>query len=146
MQSDDTFFRSSFFILILKFNRYHVVDLLFQRSSFRGDAIVVPLRTRIAAHLRRDQRALTERAAAQAGVPYLVVDCSAPEAVLETRVHARGRAGGDASDADAAVIRMQSETQDPLSPEERTKAIHVDTAQPPDLESLAREIRARWVR
>lgn len=49
-------------------------------------------------------RAAVERAAASAGVPFVGLWLHAPETVLVDRV---GRRGLDASDADAAVIRMQ---------------------------------------
>ena len=57
-------------------------------------------------------RAAIEAAAGRAGVPFLGVWLDAPLAVLESRIAARDRAGGDASDATIAVLR-QAAARDP---------------------------------
>ena len=51
-----------------------------------------------------EQRAEIEAVAAAAGVPFTGIWLTAPEAVLSARVEARR---GDASDADARVVRLQ---------------------------------------
>jgi predicted kinase len=51
----------------------------------------------------RDRRAI-ERVAADAAVPFVGIWLEAPETTLITRIQQRGN---DASDADAAVVRLQ---------------------------------------
>jgi predicted kinase len=47
-------------------------------------------------------------------VPMLVVECQAPQAVLEARARARSADPGAVSDAGVAVVRRQREDADPL--------------------------------
>lgn len=62
-----------------------------------------------------EQRAALAQAARRAGVPFRAFWLDAPQEVLEARV---ARRVGDASDADVAVVRRQSETVVPPTPEE----------------------------
>ena len=55
------------------------------------------------------QRQLFRRLAAELGVPFLIVDCYADEAVLRRRVARRAARGGDASEADLSVLNQQLE-------------------------------------
>jgi len=65
--------------------------------------------------------------AASARVPFAIVSCSAPEATLRERVSERHRAGGDASEADLAVLEEQIKCAAPLDPAERDVCMDCDT-------------------
>ncbi|HEX6827369.1 MAG TPA: AAA family ATPase, partial [Burkholderiales bacterium] len=64
------------------------------------------------------------------GVPFTILDFRAPDAVLEQRVAAREAAGGDASEADIAVLHRQRATVEPLDAEEQLHAVTIDSPQP----------------
>ncbi|MBE0547400.1 MAG: AAA family ATPase [Rubrivivax sp.] len=94
-----------------------------------------------AAFLRGTERDDFRRLALELGVPFTVLHCQAPAAVLRERVQARGERGDDASEADLAVLERQLAAAEPLSAAERTSAVTVDTAAPLDVDALA----ARWL-
>ena len=83
-----------------------------------------------ATFLEREQRAAFRALAERARVPFAIVACEAPEAVLRERLAIRARGGRDASEADAAVLALQLEHRDPLGSEERAHAIVIDTTLP----------------
>jgi aminoglycoside phosphotransferase family enzyme/predicted kinase len=93
-----------------------------------------------AAFLRRDERAQFAALAAEAGVPFAIVDCRAPLALLQSRVAARQAAGSDASEADLAVLDRLAGADEPLDAGERTEAIAFDSDAPESVAALA----ARW--
>ncbi len=90
-----------------------------------------------AAYLRRAQRDAAADFAAAAGVPFALLDCRAPMALLRERVAARR---GDASEADLAVLEHLARVQEPLGADEQRCALVVDTAAPFDAAALA----AHW--
>jgi len=94
-----------------------------------------------AAFLRSTERDDFRRLALELEVPFTVLHCQAPAAVLHERVRARGERGDDASEADLSVLERQLAAAEPLSAAERTSAVTVDTAAPLDVEALA----ARWL-
>jgi aminoglycoside phosphotransferase family enzyme/predicted kinase len=69
-----------------------------------------------AAFLRRAERDQAHALALALRVPFCIVRCEAPLAVLRARLLARR---GDASEADAAVLEHLRETEEPLSARER---------------------------
>jgi aminoglycoside phosphotransferase family enzyme/predicted kinase len=71
-----------------------------------------------AAFLQRWQRDLLKDVAADLDVPFAIVDCSAPEAVLRDRVLRRHERRRDASEATIDVLDHQLAHEDPLSSEE----------------------------
>jgi hypothetical protein len=77
--------------------------------------------------LKRSQRDRFHRLAAEAGAPFIIVSCTAPEAVLRERVASRERQQSDASEAGLAVLEQQYQTQDALADEELALTIAVDT-------------------
>lgn len=81
------------------------------------------------------QRARLAQAARAAGVPFLGLWLEAPRAVMEARVAARV---GDASDADANVVRRQLEHVVPPAPEEGWHRIDAGNA----LEAVVARARA----
>lgn len=93
--------------------------------------------------LLRAQRFSMERFAGMVGVPFVLVDVQAPEAVLRERITHRNRNERDASEATLAVLEHQLSVQEPLAAEERKDAITVDTSRGVDVEALGRMIVER---
>lgn len=94
-----------------------------------------------AAFLRRAERRAFRALAAGLSVPFAILDCRAGEALLRHRVRARAADGGDASEADLAVLERQIATHEPLDDDERALALEVATEQPVDVAALC----ARWL-
>ena len=94
-----------------------------------------------AAFLRRDERLAFRALAAQLRVPFSILDCQAPEALLRRRVAARESQGNDASEATLAVLERQLASHEPLGQDERGFALEVATDEPVDSASLC----ARWL-
>jgi hypothetical protein len=72
---------------------------------------------------KRWQRALFRDLARRRGVPFRILDFDLPVAILAERVAQRARAGGDASEADLAVLARQIATQEPLDDTERQDVV-----------------------
>lgn len=85
-----------------------------------------------AAYLRRAQRDAAADLAAQRGLPFAILDCTAPLDELRRRVAARQARGGDASEADVGVLEHLHRVQEPLAADERLHTIRVDTTKPFD--------------
>lgn len=81
-----------------------------------------------AAFLRRWQRDLLRRVATDLKVPFVILDCSAPAAVLRERVARRLQQGRDASEATLDVLEQQLSTEDPLAEEETSETFKTVTA------------------
>jgi aminoglycoside phosphotransferase family enzyme/predicted kinase len=86
-----------------------------------GDSVVVD-----ASFLRRAQRSEFARLAAENGVPWLIVDVQAREAVLRARIAVRQRQGGDASDAGEAVLGYQLAHHDRFDSDEMAHLLTID--------------------
>jgi aminoglycoside phosphotransferase family enzyme/predicted kinase len=71
-----------------------------------------------AAFLRRWQRDLLRDVARDLDVPFVIADCSAPDAVLRERVSRRLAENRDASEATLDVLEHQQASNEPLAPEE----------------------------
>jgi aminoglycoside phosphotransferase family enzyme/predicted kinase len=93
-----------------------------------------------AAFLRRDERALFARLAAEATVPFTIVDCRAPLSLLQSRVAARQATGSDASEADLDVLARLAGVDEPLDSGESARAVAFDSDAPEPVAALA----ARW--
>ena len=89
-----------------------------------------------ATFLARADRDALRALAREAGVPFAIAACDAPEGVLRERILARGRAAAEASEATLEVLARQLATQEPLAPVERAFAVPVNTAQ--DVHALRR--------
>lgn len=81
-----------------------------------------------ATFLKRWQRDLFRREADTRQVSLAIVDVTAPHAVLRSRIGARLAAGGDASEADPAVLEHQLAQAEALDVEETRATLHIDTA------------------
>ncbi|MET0068218.1 MAG: AAA family ATPase [Candidatus Thiodiazotropha sp.] len=80
-----------------------------------------------AAFLKQWQRTLFLEMAGRLGVPVLIMDCHAPDEILERRVQRRSEAGTDASEADLSVLEQQRMSREQLTPQERNRALRVET-------------------
>ncbi len=83
-----------------------------------------------AASLKVWQRAAFRDLAAARGVPFVILDCTAPEAVLRSRLASRQAAGGDASEADQAVLAYQMRAREVITPDEEACTLRIDTSVP----------------
>lgn len=96
-----------------------------------------------AAFLDRPRRESFRALADRLGVPFTIIHCAAPEAVLSERVRDRQRRGDDASEAGLEVLQHQLAHADPLGSDERAVAIEVDTRSPDAVETVAAMLSAR---
>ena len=96
-----------------------------------------------AAFLRRDERAQFRALADELAVPFTILDCQAPMALLRERVGAREQRRDDASEAGVAVLEQLSAQREPLGDAERAQAIRVDTRQALAPATLAADWLAR---
>lgn len=71
-----------------------------------------------AAFLKRRQRESFQDLADELRVPFVIVHCDAPEALLRQRITNRQERGRDPSEATLAVLEHQLSTQEPLRPDE----------------------------
>jgi aminoglycoside phosphotransferase family enzyme/predicted kinase len=95
-----------------------------------------------AAFLKRGERAAFAALAAAAQAPFSILDCRGSLPLLRRRIEARRLRGGDASEADVAVLYRLAAALEPLDAAEIGQAIAVDAEQAiaPD------ELAARWLR
>ncbi len=83
-----------------------------------------------ATFLKRWQRDLFRKLAADLQVPFVIVSFSASESTLRERITRRAIEGNDASDADLAVLDHQLLVQEPLALDERADVITYDSEAP----------------
>ncbi len=74
----------------------------------------------------RWQRDLFRKLADARGVDFRILDFALAEATLRERIRQRAQQGGDASEADLAVLQHQLETQEPLAPDELGAVVALD--------------------
>ncbi len=85
------------------------------------------------------ERLAAAAAAHAAGAPFVILECTAPAAVLRERVAARR---GDPSEATLEVLEQQLRSASPLAGGERRHSVRVDTSRPMDWPALATALRA----
>ena len=78
--------------------------------------------------LKRWQRDLFRREATARGIPFVIVQTTAPEAILRARIAARLAAHDNVSEADQAVLTHQLAQVEALTQEELTLTLPIDTA------------------
>lgn len=91
-----------------------------------------------AACLKVGQRKLFHALAEEIGVPFFIFDIRASRTTMTSRIVSRGKADLDASDAGVSVLESQLRNDEPLTAEETTHAIVVDTESGMDLQ-MARD-------
>lgn len=80
-----------------------------------------------AASLKAWQRELFRGAAAEMDVPFLLIHCNPPEAILRQRLATRAASAADASEAGAAVLDRQMRLLEPLMKTEREGCVSIET-------------------
>jgi aminoglycoside phosphotransferase family enzyme/predicted kinase len=109
---------------------YHRLLDLARLSTAAGYPVIVD-----ATFLKRWQRDVFRREADARGMPFVIVDVTAPEATLRARIAARLAAGGDASEAD------QLAQNEALSANELSAALRIENGQA-SAETIKREAAA----
>lgn len=94
-----------------------------------------------ATFLAAGQRDAFRRLARERAVPFTILHCEAPTALLRSRVAARRKRNDDPSEADAGVLALQLRRAEPLTQAECAETIAVDTSAPLDASALA----AQWL-
>jgi hypothetical protein len=94
-----------------------------------------------AAFLRRAERARFAALAGEIGVPFSIMESRAPLPLLRQRIALRQARGGDASEADLAVLDRLRKADEPLDASESRSALVADAAAPVAPATLAQ----RWL-
>ncbi|WP_374590772.1 AAA family ATPase [Aquabacterium sp.] len=97
-----------------------------------------------AAFLRRHERDEFRALARELGVPFAVLHCHAPPAVLTERVQARRARGDDPSEADVAVLRRQLAEGESLQADEWPDVLDANTSEPNEAGRLE-QLAAKWL-
>jgi predicted kinase len=93
-----------------------------------------------ATFLRAAYRQAMAAVAQRRGVPLVILDLQVPQPLLEQRISARQRAGGDPSDADLSVLAQQLQGQEPLTAAEQGRSIAIGAQ--PDLDGILTAIQS----
>lgn len=96
-----------------------------------------------ATYLKQAQRQAAADVASETGVPFLILDCNAPDAVIANWLAQRQADQNDPSDATLEVVAAQQASRDPLTGEELLKAKRVETNESGSLDELVKQIRQR---
>ena len=96
-----------------------------------------------ATYLKQHQRGAAAAVAESTGVPFLILDCEAPQAVIAGWLEQRQAQSNDPSDATLAVIEAQQASREPLTTEETLQSKRVETNKSSDLDSLVENLRQR---
>jgi aminoglycoside phosphotransferase family enzyme/predicted kinase len=96
-----------------------------------------------AAFLVGAERRLFRDLAVRKGLPFIIVLCEADRGVLVQRMKKREQLHLDPSEADVDVLNWQLQHTEPLSAEERSHVIAVDTTEPNACQKACAAIRSR---
>lgn len=96
-----------------------------------------------ATYLKHHYRQAAWQVAESTGVPFIILSCEAPEAVIEQWLAQRQASGGDPSDATMEVIRAQQLSREPLSEGEQLLNRRIDTPDADSLDTVVSAIRQR---
>jgi hypothetical protein len=94
-----------------------------------------------ATYLKQAQRQTACQVAEDTGVPFLILDCHAPDAVIASWLALRQDRAQDPSDATMEVIKAQQASREALSQDELILSTRVDTHESASLDSLIARIR-----
>ena len=117
------------------YTRLHEVAAAILRAGF---PIVID-----ATYLKHDQRDAAAKVAEATGAPFLILDCDAPQAVIESRLAQRQADQQDPSDANLAVIAAQQSSREALTPTEILCSKQVKTNESGTLDIVVAQIRQR---
>ena len=93
-----------------------------------------------ASFLRLGDRERLAGLAHRHGVEPVWLDTSAPDDELARRIVERAEGRSDVSEADVEVLRMQIESREPLTSEEKSRSVPIDTTRPVDWQALRQAI------
>ncbi|MGC1952928.1 MAG: AAA family ATPase [Gammaproteobacteria bacterium] len=96
-----------------------------------------------ATFLRRSERDRLRQLAIGLRVPFVILDCKAPEMLLRERVAHRAQAGETVSEAGTEVLTVQLQTQQPLEEDELRQSISLDASRMPAADDLAHAVDER---
>jgi len=117
---------------------YQQLHGLASRALNAGFSVVID-----ATYLKRHHREAAWQVAESTGVPFLIIDCQAPEAVIAQWLQQRQAEGGDPSDATLEVVKAQQLSREPLTDSETLLSRRVDTPDAASLDQLLSAIRQR---
>src|SRR5690606_11870488 len=117
---------------------YQRLHTLAEAALNAGFSVVID-----ATYLKQEQRQAAWQVAEATGVPFLIIDCEAADAVIEQWLAQRQAEGSDPSDATMEVVKAQQASREPLSESERLLSRRLDTADASSLVSLLAAIRQR---
>ncbi|MBS0336451.1 MAG: AAA family ATPase [Proteobacteria bacterium] len=95
-----------------------------------------------AAFLDAGRRSSFRALAREAGAPFAIVSCEAPDTVLRERVARREAQGADASEAGLAILGRQLAERKPFTPDESAEVVRVDATAGPGAVRAAAEVLA----
>ncbi|MND96550.1 hypothetical protein D3C80_888470 [compost metagenome] len=96
-----------------------------------------------ATYLKLEQRKAAAHIAETTGVPFLILDCNAPEAVIGSWLQQRQADSVDPSDATLEVIQAQKASREALTADELLHSKRVETNHGDSLDKLVEQIRQR---
>lgn len=96
-----------------------------------------------ATYLKREQRKAAAEIASATGVPFLILDCNAPDAVIGSWLAQRQADRTDPSDATLEVIKAQQQGREPLDEHELLQSKRIETNEGGSLDQLVEQIRQR---
>ncbi|MNN61865.1 hypothetical protein D3C81_1771250 [compost metagenome] len=96
-----------------------------------------------ATYLKHAHRQAAADVANQTGVPFLILDCQAPEAVIASWLAQRQAENTDPSDATLEVVKAQQASRDALSEEEQRVSKRVDTQDAASMDQVIEQVRQR---
>ncbi|RML97578.1 Uma3 [Pseudomonas amygdali pv. eriobotryae] len=96
-----------------------------------------------ATYLKHGQRDAAAKVAENTGVPFMILDCEAPQAVIAGWLAQRQAQNNDPSDATLEVIEAQQANRELLSAEETLRSKKVATHISSELDSLIDNLRQR---
>jgi predicted kinase len=117
------------------YSRLHEIAGIILRAGF---PVVID-----ATYLKRDQRDGAAKIAEATGAPFLILDCHAPQAVIESWLALRQADKKDPSDANLAVIEAQQANREALTPAEILCSKRVQTNESGTLDTVVAQIRQR---
>ena len=117
---------------------YQRLHSLAETALSAGFSVVID-----ATYLKHQYRQAAWQVAESTGVPFMILSCEAPDAVIEQWLTQRQAEGGDPSDATMAVISAQQSSREPLGESEQLLNRQINTPEAGSLDALVSAIRQR---
>lgn len=96
-----------------------------------------------ATYLKAEQRQAAAGVASETGVPFLILDCQAPEAVIASWLQQRQAQNSDPSDATLEVVKAQQQNREQLNAQEQQHSTRIDTQESSGMDQVIEQIRQR---